>query len=109
VIRGALAEGTNELARQLVPFLIAGAVFVPSAVGAVLSYLNNAPALSLLLGLLTALAGALTGLAGTYFGIKSSSEAREMAQQIAAEAQDGDKRAVRYAPLKPRESPETAT
>lgn len=36
------------------------------------------------LGFLTALFGAITGLVGTYFGIKSSSDAREGAQQLAA-------------------------
>jgi hypothetical protein len=36
------------------------------------------------LGFLTALFGAVTGLVGTYFGIKSSSDAREGAQRLAA-------------------------
>jgi len=36
------------------------------------------------LGFLTALFGAITGLVGTYFGIKSSSDAREGAQILAA-------------------------
>jgi Bacterial Ig-like domain len=36
------------------------------------------------LGFLTALFGAITGLVGTYFGVKSSSDAREGAQRLAA-------------------------
>ena len=78
VIRGALAEGANELAKQVVPFLIAGFVFVSTSLGTVISYLNNAN----ILAVLTALFGVVGTLAGTYFGIKgikSSSEARESA------------------------------
>src|SRR5215212_795220 len=40
--------------------------------------------LSSALGFLTALFGAITGLVGTYFGIKSSSDARQGAQNLAA-------------------------
>jgi hypothetical protein len=36
------------------------------------------------LGFLTALFGAITGLVGTYFGVKSSSDARQGAQDLAA-------------------------
>jgi hypothetical protein len=35
-------------------------------------------------GFLTALFGAITGLVGTYFGVKTSSDAREGAQRLAA-------------------------
>jgi hypothetical protein len=42
------------------------------------------------LGFLTALFGAVTGLVGTYFGIKSSSDAREGAQRLAASPAGGD-------------------
>jgi hypothetical protein len=61
VIRGALAEGANELARKLVPTLVSGFVFAPASLGAVISYLNNAPYLALAL----VVVGVVTGLAGT--------------------------------------------
>jgi hypothetical protein len=41
------------------------------------------------LGFLTALFGAITGLVGTYFGIKSSSDAREGAQRLATNPAGG--------------------
>jgi hypothetical protein len=40
--------------------------------------------ISTALGFLTALFGAITGLVGTYFGVKSSSDARQGAQELAS-------------------------
>ena len=65
------------MARQLVPTLVSGFVFAPlSSVGAVISYLNNAPYLALAF----ALVGVVGTIGGTYFGIRVSSRAREGAR-----------------------------
>jgi hypothetical protein len=45
------------------------------------TFTNN---ISTALGFLTALFGAITGLVGTYFGVKSSSDARQGAQDLAS-------------------------
>ena len=47
----------------------------------ILLFANRFGDLSSALGFLTALFGAITGLVGTYFGVKSSSDARQGAQQ----------------------------
>jgi len=49
-----------------------------------LLFVSGFKSISTALGFLTALFGAITGLVGTYFGIKSSSDAREGAQRLAA-------------------------
>jgi hypothetical protein len=50
----------------------------------ILLFANRFEDLTSALGFLTALFGAITGLVGTYFGIKTSSDAREGAQRLAA-------------------------
>jgi hypothetical protein len=50
---------------------------------AILLFADRFRDLTSALGFLTALFGAITGLVGTYFGIKTSSDAREGAQQLA--------------------------
>ena len=51
---------------------------------AILLFLNTFEDGTQALGFLTALFGAITGLVGTYFGVKTSSDAREGAQRLAA-------------------------
>src|SRR5215211_3641071 len=50
----------------------------------ILLFLNTFEDGTQALGFLTALFGAITGLVGTYFGVKTSSDAREGAQRLAA-------------------------
>jgi hypothetical protein len=50
----------------------------------ILLFLDRFTDITKALGFLTALFGAIVGLVGTYFGIKTSSDAREGAQQLAA-------------------------
>jgi Bacterial Ig-like domain len=55
----------------------------------ILLFLDRFTDITQALGFLTALFGAIVGLVGTYFGVKTSSDAREGAQQLAA-ASGGD-------------------
>jgi Big-like domain-containing protein len=55
----------------------------------ILLFLDRFTNITQALGFLTALFGAIVGLVGTYFGVKTSSDAREGAQQLAA-ASGGD-------------------
>lgn len=50
---------------------------------AILLFTNRFTDITQALGFLTALFGAITGLVGTYFGVKSSTEAREGAERLA--------------------------
>jgi hypothetical protein len=66
-------------------FVVAlGVVAVIIGFLAILLFLDNFQDGTQALGFLTALFGAITGLVGTYFGIKTSSDAREGAQRLAA-------------------------
>lgn len=55
----------------------------------ILLFLDRFTDITQALGFLTALFGAIVGLVGTYFGVKTSSDAREGAQQLAV-ARGGD-------------------
>ena len=55
----------------------------------ILLFLDRFTDITQALGVLTALFGAIVGLVGTYFGVKTSSDAREGAQQLAV-ASGGD-------------------
>src|SRR5215213_1039314 len=50
----------------------------------ILLFLDRFTDITQALGFLTALFGAIVGLVGTYFGVKTSSDAREGAQRLAA-------------------------
>ena len=54
----------------------------------ILLFLDRFTDVTQALGFLTALFGAIVGLVGTYFGVKSSSDARQGAQDLAANGRD---------------------
>jgi hypothetical protein len=57
----------------------------------ILLFLDRFTDITQALGFLTALFGAIVGLVGTYFGVKTSSDAREGAQQLAVASGDTTK------------------
>jgi hypothetical protein len=94
VLRGSIEEGGKQAARLLVGGIAALVIGVPSAVGSLISYFNDAPTLTIL-GATTAFFGILTGLVGIYFGIRASAVAAEGAQRIASEANTTAEQAAR--------------
>lgn len=89
VLRGSVEEGGKETARRLVGALAGSIIAGPASLGAVISYVNNAPTLTVLSGVF-ALAGTLFG---AYFGIKASQDAAEKTQREAEKADQAGERA----------------
>jgi hypothetical protein len=68
--------------------VVLGIVAVIIGFLSILLFLDRFTDVTQALGFLTALFGAIVGLVGTYFGIKSSSDARQGAQDLAANGRD---------------------
>jgi hypothetical protein len=68
--------------------VVLGIVAVIIGFLSILLFLDRFTDVTQAIGFLTALFGAIVGLVGTYFGIKSSSDARQGAQDLAANGRD---------------------
>ena len=85
VLRGAIAEAANELARRIVGLVISNFLAVPSWVLAVISFFNA----NLVLGFIGLAVAVVSTLVGLYHGIKAS-RAAQIGAEILAQAPVGD-------------------